>query len=263
MSAEGPQTWEVAQSAIDQAPEAVFWMNREAGFSYVNGQACCSIGYTRQELLGMSVCDIDPDFSLEVWEDFWKGLLEAEVRTFETVHQRKDGSQFPVEITPNFIEFGGDEYSCAYARDITQRRQAEEARAELETRLLEAGKLESVGRLAGGVAHDFSNMLSVILGYAEPIRNRLPGDDPRLEDLLEIEKAAGMNWPGSSATFFLPRRWILPFPADASPDRLGLDSPLPVLPWRQVLLGERGISAYDRSHSGCLRVAAPPGRGDL
>ena len=78
----------------------------------------------------------------------------------------------------------------AIVRDITERKHAEEERAKLESQLIQAQKMESVGRLAGGVAHDFNNMLSVILGYAELIKARLPDGDPFLKDVLAIEKAA-------------------------------------------------------------------------
>jgi two-component system cell cycle sensor histidine kinase/response regulator CckA len=75
-------------------------------------------------------------------------------------------------------------------RDITERKRAEEEKARLESQLIQAQKMESVGRLAGGVAHDFNNMLGVIVGYAELIKSQLVADDPLFKDVLEIEKAA-------------------------------------------------------------------------
>ena len=76
-------------------------------------------------------------------------------------------------------------------RDVTETKRAEEEKARLEAQLFQAQKMESIGRLAGGVAHDFNNMLSVILGYAELIRNRLSGGDPLLKYVSQIEKAGG------------------------------------------------------------------------
>ena len=74
--------------------------------------------------------------------------------------------------------------------DITERKQAEARRIELENQLLQAQKIEAVGRLAGGVAHDFNNMLGVILGHTELALEATDPDDPRFLDLKEIEKAA-------------------------------------------------------------------------
>ncbi len=75
--------------------------------------------------------------------------------------------------------------------DSTERRRAEAERAKLESRLMEAQKMESVGRLAGGVAHDFNNMLTVILGYTELLKSELGTESPLYKDVLEIEAAAG------------------------------------------------------------------------
>lgn len=75
-------------------------------------------------------------------------------------------------------------------RDITEATEAEHEREMLQAQLTQAQKMESVGRLAGGVAHDFNNMLTVILGYTELIKAQTPADDPIMKNMLEIEKAA-------------------------------------------------------------------------
>ena len=82
------------------------------------------------------------------------------------------------------------ESEAKYRRLHETMKHAEQERAKLESQLIQAQKMESVGRLAGGVAHDFNNMLSVILGYAELIKAKLPDGDPLLKDVLAIEKAA-------------------------------------------------------------------------
>ena len=79
------------------------------------------------------------------------------------------------------------------ADDISERKVAEGKNAELQAQLLHAQRLESVGRLAGGVAHDFNNILTVILGNAELMKIRMPADSPVLRNVLEIEKAANRS----------------------------------------------------------------------
>jgi PAS domain S-box-containing protein len=78
-------------------------------------------------------------------------------------------------------------------QDITERKRAEEEREKLEVQLAQAQKLESVGRLAGGVAHDFNNMLAVVIGRAELAKMRLGAEDPLRSDLEEILTAAGRS----------------------------------------------------------------------
>ena len=114
--------------SIDQASDAIFWMTREAGFSYVNEQACRSLGYTRKELMQLHLWDIDPVFPKERWDADWNQFQENKggAQHLETVHRRKDGSVFPVSISSKHLWFGHTELHVAVARDITERKQAEE-----------------------------------------------------------------------------------------------------------------------------------------
>jgi signal transduction histidine kinase/CheY-like chemotaxis protein len=111
----------------------------------------------------------------------------------DTVWMTKDGSLSDVslQVSPIRDERGRVVGASSIARDITKEKQkAEEERRSLEAQLLQAQKLESVGRLAGGVAHDFNNMLAVILGYAEIALQGVGDDDARRNDLEQILQAA-------------------------------------------------------------------------
>jgi PAS domain S-box-containing protein len=203
------------QAAVDRAREGIFWVNSEGRFVYVNDAACESLEYPREELLRLTVSDIDPKVPPDVWRRDW--IRSRENRSFvaETIHRTKGGREFPVEVAISFMQFEGEEYNCVYTRDITERKRAEEVRAKLESQLLHAQKLESVGRLAGGVAHDFNNMLSVILGYAELVANRLPEGDPLLPDLHEITKAACRSRDTTRQLLAFSRRQLItPKPVD-------------------------------------------------
>jgi PAS domain S-box-containing protein len=113
--------------AIERMSDAAFWMGSDARFVYVNEAACRALGYTREELLSMSVADIDPEFPEEHWPEHWEKLREHGTLTFESRHRTKDGRTIPVEISANHVKFGGSEYNCAFARDISDRRVAEAA----------------------------------------------------------------------------------------------------------------------------------------
>jgi len=168
-------TLRFTQFAVDNLSDAAYWIEQDARITYVNDAACGLTGYPRDELLGMHIHELNPDIPPERWPEVWLNLKQAGKRTFETRHRRKDGGTFPVEIAANFLEFDGKEYSCAFARDITDRRQ-------LESRLRHAEKMEAVGQLAGGIAHDFNNQLMGIMGYADVLNRRL-ADAPELSRL--------------------------------------------------------------------------------
>jgi len=121
-----------ARFAIDHSSDAAFWIGSDARFVYVNEAAIRSLGYSKEELLGMTVHDIDPDFPPERWPDHWSEIKRRGSFRMESHHRTKAGRIFPVEISVNFLEFEGNEFNCAYARDITKRKQAEEALRESE-----------------------------------------------------------------------------------------------------------------------------------
>jgi PAS domain S-box-containing protein len=108
----------------------------------VNYSACRSLGYSSEELRTMSIFDIEPSFTREQFADLKRTVDQSGSMTFETVGRRKDGTLFPVEIIANNLEFQGVLTGFSFFRDITQRKQAEEALRESESRV--RGKLESI-----------------------------------------------------------------------------------------------------------------------
>ena len=120
------ELFRLMQFSIDRSSEAAFWMSPDAHFSYVNQAACRSLGYSRDELLKMTVHDIDPGFPQEIWPEHWEEVKRRGSFVIESYHRTRDGTIFPVEITVNYLKFGGREYNCAFARDITERKRAEE-----------------------------------------------------------------------------------------------------------------------------------------
>src|SRR5581483_3441447 len=133
------------QFSMEHAPDAVFFMTRDAGFSYVNEQACRSLGYTRDELLRLKLWAIDPIYPRERWEKVWtEPDRNPEKPTLETLHRRKDGTVFPVEVSAEHLWLGEHEFHVAFVRDITRRKEAAEALKAAEARLqlaLQAGRI--------------------------------------------------------------------------------------------------------------------------
>ncbi|MHB8809921.1 MAG: hybrid sensor histidine kinase/response regulator, partial [Desulfobulbaceae bacterium] len=176
----------MAQFSIEKTAMEIFWTTEDAHFIYVNEYACQSLGYSREELLALTVFDIDPDFTRELWLSHWQILQNKGTVSVQTSHRRKDGTSFPVEVTANFHVYEGRGYNFAYAKDISERRKAEEERLRLEEQVRRAQKLEALGTLAGGIAHDFNNILGVILGYAEIARDDTPHDSATRQDLDKV-----------------------------------------------------------------------------
>jgi len=124
----------LAQFSLDHTRDPFFVTGRDAHFVYVNEAACESLGYARDELLGLGVLDIDPDIDRTLWDRRWGESAKIGKARFETKHKRKDGSVFPVEVRVNTIDFEGEEYHFACARNITDQKDALERLRESEER---------------------------------------------------------------------------------------------------------------------------------
>ena len=111
--------------SIERAVDAVFWIDAQARILDINDAACTVLGYTRDELLSMTVPDIDPNFPAEAWPAHWAELKARKSFSFETDHMRKDGTVIQTETTVNFLIHEGREYNCAIMRDISARKHTE------------------------------------------------------------------------------------------------------------------------------------------
>ena len=165
-SKKAEENLQLARFCIENAAVGIFRVADDAKILEVNEHACRSLGYSRQELLGMTIFDIDPTFSPEKWDENFAKLAEERVRVIQTQHRRKDGTCFPIEVTGNYFEKDGKGFSYSFVTDISSRIDAERDREKLEAELRQAQKMEAIGTLAGGIAHDFNNILSVIIGNA-------------------------------------------------------------------------------------------------
>jgi len=179
------------RNLVDQAVDAFFLHDKNGRILDVNKRACDSLGYSREELLSMSVEEIDCQAVNEAYrEKIWRNMIFGSPITLEGEHCRKNGTSFPVEVKLGLLEIDGQTVYMALARDISERRQAEADKQKLETQLQQAQKMESIGTLAGGIAHDFNNILTPIFGYLELAVNELPEEGTVRRYLGEVEQAA-------------------------------------------------------------------------
>jgi signal transduction histidine kinase len=134
---------------------------------------------------------------------------------------RRDGTEFPAEISLSSIDPGGEPLAIAAVRDMTERVEAEREKQELiaemerEKQHEQASRLESIGQLAGGVAHDFNNLLGVVLNYADFIAEEIGEESPAHADVLEIRRAAERATQLTRQLLIFSRRDVVkPVPLD-------------------------------------------------
>ncbi len=118
--------------AVDNGSDPAFLMAHDARFIYVNKAACKKLGYSEAELLTMTVHDIDTLFTKKIWPKHWADVKQQGSFTLQSVHKKKDGTTFPVEVTVNYHSFKGRDFNYAFARDLTAHKRAEAAVRESE-----------------------------------------------------------------------------------------------------------------------------------
>jgi PAS domain S-box-containing protein len=182
---------------VDHATDAFFVHVREerAPIIDVNQQACDSLGYTREELIGMSPRDFDRGMDEAGLQRLVTRLDAGETVTFESSHQRKDGTVFPVEVRLRPFYYEGHRLVLSLARDITERKRAEvEAREnerrfhELQAELAHASRLATMGQLTASIAHEVKQPVGATLTNAQAALRFL---DRESVDLDEIRQTFG------------------------------------------------------------------------
>lgn len=176
---------------FDESVAAIFVFDRDKRCVDANQAGLDLIGYTREQALGMHMTDVDVDLDVA---HAGQQLLLAGKRLINFSHRlrRKDGRI--VTVLNNSRPLTGEDGAVVGMQstliDVTALQAAQEQQARLQAQLHEAQKLESIGRLAGGVAHDFNNMLSIILGRTSLAMEQLATDDPLHAELKDVLDAA-------------------------------------------------------------------------
>lgn len=172
----------LTQYSIDSTEAVVLWVLSDGRLTYVNEAACRMLEYTREELLEMAVWDIDTEYPRTRRATAWEELKRMGGDVSESTFRTKGGKLFPVEITAQYLEFGGRELEFAVAFDITEKKR-------LEAQLRQGQRLESIGTLASGVAHEINNPLTGIINYAQLISDRI--SDAKLKGFADGIKEEG------------------------------------------------------------------------
>jgi PAS domain S-box-containing protein len=179
------------RAVLEAAPNAIVAIDREGRIVYANPQVVTTFGHAPEELFGEPVEMLLPERVQERHRQHRQGFFAQPTARpmgigMDLAGRRRDGSEFPVEISLSPVDTAEGPLVFATVVDITARKTAEQE-------LLQAQKMESIGRLAGGIAHDFNNMLSAIRGFAELLHEDLEADPPPPVEELQHSVAAISN----------------------------------------------------------------------
>ena len=172
---------------FESAPDAIVLVNEDGRITLVNAHAESIFGYARKELIGKPVEMLLPERFRERHIGHRTAFqANPTIRRMgvgiELFALRKDGVEIPVEVTLSPLRTNEHTEILSIIRDVSERKQ-------LELQLSQSQKMEAIGRLAGGVAHDFNNHLGVIIGYSELLLDRLPPGDPLRKSATMIREA--------------------------------------------------------------------------
>lgn len=177
----------LTQYSIDHFTESAIWTDLDAHIIYVNDAACRMLGYSRSELLTMTIPDIDVNHDLEKFASFVRSIKRDLSTTFESGHLTRDGRVIPVEISANYLKFDHREYIVSFCRDIAGRKQAEEALRDSEERF--RSLVENINDMVWELDSNFTCTYASprsrdIMGYSpEEILGKKPFDFVYQEDL--------------------------------------------------------------------------------
>ncbi len=158
------ETLRFIQFTVDHAGEAVFWADRSARLIRVNAAACKLLGYTQDEMLGLTVLDLHPRMTSQDWSGHWAMLKNLGATVGDSFQRTKSGELVPVELALNHLSFEGKEYMCAFVHDLTERRRIEEELREARDRAESLSRAKSEAIAAMG--HEIRTPLTGIVGVA-------------------------------------------------------------------------------------------------
>lgn len=205
------------RTVLESSLDAIIGMDENGTVTDWNPCAETMFGWSRDEALGRALAEtIIPPDQREAHRSGLRRFTETgEWPMFnlrrETTAWRRDGAEFPVEVSIVPLKEVAAHRFYWFVVDISERRAAETKLQQTEEQLRQAQKMEAIGQLAGGVAHDFNNLLTVITGYTDLLMSDLPAGAPTLADLEEIRKAAERaSWLTRQLLAFSRRQILAP-----------------------------------------------------
>lgn len=182
------------RTIFESANDALVIHDLENGsILHVNQKMCEMYGYTEDEAKRIDIGAVSEGkapYSLDEAMIKIRKAIEGSPQVFEWRAKKKSGEVFWVEVNLKRIRIGENDRLLSIVRDIEERKNSEAEKEKLNRQLLQAQKMEAVGQLAGGMAHDFNNMLGVIMGYGFMLLDDMDNNDEKRGYVEEILTAA-------------------------------------------------------------------------
>ena len=165
---------------VERVAMSAFWIASDGRITYVNEAASKSLGYGRKALLKKLYTDIDPTLDQNAWPEFMSKLKEEQAFFYESIFRTKDGVEFPVTVSANYVEFEGQDYNCVFARDITQQKKSEKnlhAAKELAEAARQKAELSDRAKseFLANMSHELRTPLNAIIGFSETMNKEIFG----------------------------------------------------------------------------------------
>ncbi|HRW61901.1 MAG TPA: tetratricopeptide repeat protein [Bacteroidales bacterium] len=178
----------ISQFSIDIASDAIFWMKKNGEFVYVNNSAALLLDYTRDELKQKSIFEIVPEFSNDIWEEYWDQLKKKGSYVIQLYFKTHKGTEIPVEAAFNFREFEGDEYNFIYSRNISDRKISEEKLKNAKDRAERSNKLKSA--FLANMSHEIRTPMNAIIGFIQLLGDRDIHDSQK-QEIIALAQSSG------------------------------------------------------------------------
>ncbi|MEW6067288.1 MAG: PAS domain S-box protein [Nitrospirota bacterium] len=192
------------RALFDNANDGVAVLDRNGTIINVNKKFCELHGFDKNVLVGTHYKFIEVEDAKEEKDERLRRLLNGESLVFETQHYKRDGTRIFLEVSSKGINVGEDYFIQSFHRDISEKKAIQE-------QLIHAQKMETVGQLTGGIAHNFNNLITAILGYAELLIMHSNLDDNPRQKVINIENIARKAGIIVSKLMSFSRRDILEF----------------------------------------------------